>query len=83
MTADVARETRCLTNNIEQQIEQRRAGKRKKVRHGGLLCCGCLSAPPAAPDRYCHDCRAARSRADRRAARAELLRLRQLEQGAS
>jgi hypothetical protein len=69
--------TLCLSANIAAQIEQRALGRRKLVRHGGLLCSRCLEQPPAgAVDRYCHGCRAAYNRDRRKAEREELKRLR-------
>lgn len=82
MSGDVSRVTHCLPSNIAQQIEQKKQGKRKLVRHCGLLCSRCLHHPPASPrDRYCHLCRAADRRKRRKAEREELKRLRsQLQQ---
>ena len=59
MSDNVSHETLCLTPAIKAQIEQRRAGVRKKVHHHGLLCSKCLEKPPASEnDRYCKRCRA-------------------------
>lgn len=72
MSEAVSHETLCLTPAIMLQVEQRRAGRRQKVHHHGLLCSKCLEKPPAGPnDRYCRDCRAA-DRRDRRAAAKEI-----------
>ncbi|HEY0281602.1 MAG TPA: hypothetical protein VGC27_03140 [Rhizomicrobium sp.] len=81
MSDDVSRETVCLPLNIKAQIAARAAGHRKNVRHGGLLCSHCLKAPPkSANDRFCGPCRAAYERDRRKQERAELLRLRALEE---
>lgn len=80
----VSRETHCGADHnpkIAAQIEQRRQGDRKLVRHGGTLCCRCLKRPPLSKkDRYCALCRAADRRKRRAAAREELQRLKALEQ---
>jgi hypothetical protein len=58
------------------QIALKRAGRRKLVRHGGTLCSGCYAEPPAPGQRYGKRCHAAREKARRAAAAAELKRLR-------
>lgn len=66
MTEIVSQRTDCLSQTIVEQIKLRAAGRRKLVRHGGLLCSRCLVNPPANKrDRYCGDCRAAYNRARR------------------
>lgn len=47
---------------IAAQIELKRAGRRKLVRHGGALCCRCLHAPPLPYHGYCRQCRNTRDR---------------------
>jgi hypothetical protein len=78
MSDDVSHETRCLPGNIVLQIEQRRLGKRKHVRHGGLLCSGCLENPPAPGQRYCAGCHAAANVRHRARVKQELNQLRAL-----
>lgn len=80
MSENVARVSLCVPSNIQAQIEARRAGRRKKVFHGGLLCSCCLETAPDLPDRYCHDCRNKYSAQRKRDERAELKRLRQLHE---
>lgn len=64
--SDVSQQTLRVTN----QIAMRRAGRRKRVYHGGTLCSGCLEAPRAKGQHYCGPCHAARIRAYRAAALA-------------
>ena len=59
--------THCSTL-IDRQVELRRQGRRKNVRHGGKLCSRCLSCAPAAGRRYCRPCHAAYERDRRRTA---------------
>jgi hypothetical protein len=66
------RVTVCSTR-LDYQIELRRQGRRKNVRHGGALCSICLAAPPAPNRRYCHPCNAAYERQRRRALKLSLL----------
>jgi hypothetical protein len=81
IAVNVPRETESLPSNIERQIAAKRAGDRKIVRHGGLLCSRCLeNAPASATDRYCLECRAAYERERRKIQKDELLRLRALAQ---
>jgi predicted amidophosphoribosyltransferase len=77
----VSRETRSLPSNIAMQVEQRLAGKRKHVRHGGLLCSGCLNKAPLTSGRYCRECRNARSAEAKKREREELKRLRAQVEG--
>ena len=78
---DVSQVTDCLPGNIEAQIEAKRAGRRKLVRHGGLLCSRCLTNPPKGKDRYCGECRRTYKRDHERAERDELKRLRAIVEG--
>lgn len=55
-------ETYFCTLDVAAQIEQKRAGRRKLVRHGGRLCSKCLERPPAASCGYCNPCHAAHMR---------------------
>jgi hypothetical protein len=55
---------------VARQIEARRAGRRKNVRHGGALCSRCLAVPPRHGQGNCKACHAADSKA-RRARRRE------------
>jgi hypothetical protein len=76
MSDNVSIDTPRFTGNISVQIEQRRNGTRKNVRHGGTLCSGCLSVPPAKGQRYCVECHRIAARASARRKSAELKRLR-------
>lgn len=79
MSSTVSRETERGADHIAQQIEQKRQGKRKHVRHGGTLCCHCLKRPPISKkDRMCVLCRAADRRRRRKDLAEELRRLRAL-----
>lgn len=81
MSDAVSRETRCLPSNIALQVEQKLAGKRKHVRHGGALCSGCLQNPPLPTGRYCRKCRNAHSKDAKKREREELKRLRAQVEG--
>lgn len=74
--SDVSRETPSYNCNIDAQIEQVRAGRRKTVRHGGKLCSGCYEEKPVPGQRYCKQCHADYEAERRRSERAELKRLR-------
>lgn len=81
MSDHVSHATGSLPLNIQRQIEQKRAGRRRKVHHHGQLCSKCLENPPRAPgDRYCAECRKIVMREHRRARTQELKRLKALEQ---
>lgn len=69
-------ENNCVTSNIAKQVEQKRAGRRKHVRHGGTLCSKCLEAPPAPRQRYCVPCHNAAQSASYHRRKGELSRLR-------
>jgi hypothetical protein len=76
----VSYETQCGALNIALQVEQKRQGRRKHVRHGGTLCCRCLENPPISKkDRMCRECRKVDRRYRRIAGKEELKRLRALE----
>jgi hypothetical protein len=75
---DDTRET--PTGKIAMQVEMRRAGRRKRVHHGGTLCSGCYDEPPISGQRYGKKCHAARERKRRAAQAEELKRLRALAQ---
>lgn len=62
--------TNCCTQNIAAQIEQKRAGRRKLVRHGGTLCSKCLEVPPTKGQKYCPACHAAYEKARRASLKA-------------
>lgn len=51
---DVSQQT--VSDKIAAQVEMRRAGRRKRVHHGGALCSKCLARPPIANNRYCREC---------------------------
>lgn len=53
----VSRETESLVLNVQAQLEERAAGKRKNIHHGGTLCCGCHQVPPVRNGKYCKPCR--------------------------
>lgn len=55
MSEHVSRETHSTTL-IDLQVAQRRAGRRKNVRHGGTLCHRCLTRPPRANADDCLEC---------------------------
>lgn len=77
MSEIVSHGTNCLSLNIERQIAQRRAGQRRRVLHGGILCCSCLVNPPASDtDRYCHRCRADKAKGYRKKQKLELQQIR-------
>lgn len=80
MSDAVSHETNCCTVNIAAQIEQKKAGHRKLIRHGGALCSRCLERPPAHRQRYCNPCHAEAEKVARARRRDELTRLRALEQ---
>lgn len=67
--AIVSRETQCSTQ-FAAQIQQRRDGLRKKVRHGGALCCTCLDVPPPRNGRDCDNCHAEAQKAYRKRKKA-------------
>lgn len=75
MSDNVSCVTENLPSNIAAQIAAKKRGDRKIVHHGGLLCSRCLEKPPAAPDRYCRDCRLAYSAAHKRKQTREIRRL--------
>lgn len=75
---DVSQYTDNLPENIARQVEAKRAGRRKIVRHGGMLCSRCLENPPTRNDRYCRACRNSYNADHRKAERQELKRLRAL-----
>src|SRR3954471_3478614 len=52
-----------LSDKIAAQVEMRRAGRRKRVHHGGALCSKCLVQQPISGNRYCRECHNAASRA--------------------
>lgn len=54
MSENVSQPT--LGINIAAQIEQKFAGRRQRVMHGGQLCSKCYSAPPAKSQKYCGKC---------------------------
>lgn len=59
-------------STIRAQIEQRRLGGRKLVRHGGRLCSRCLDAPPvSSKGGYCRACHAEYQRERREKLRAD------------
>ena len=80
MSGHVSRETLSISRNVQQQIDQVRQGRRKKVFHSGMLCSKCYEAAPAAGQRYCAEChrQAVADSAERK--KAELKRLRALAQ---
>lgn len=61
MSGDVSHVTLC--SNIAAQIEQKAAGRRKRVRHGGTLCSSCYAEPPRQGQRYCLSCHSKRETA--------------------
>lgn len=74
-------ETSCQTWNVAAQIEQKQAGRRKNIRHGGTLCSKCLVNPPSAKNqRYCKPCHNEAVKASYRRKQDELIRLRQSKQ---
>jgi hypothetical protein len=77
---NVFHETKGCPLNIAAQIEERRAGRRKFIHHGGTLCSKCLERPPTSGQRYCNPCHAEANRASRARLSRELKRLRALEQ---
>lgn len=81
MSDHVSRVTNLCSGKVAAQIEQRRRGDRKIVRHGGALCSRCLEKPPANPKGgYCAGCHAEYEATRRKSEREELKRLRALEQ---
>lgn len=66
---DVSRQTESFS--LEAQIEERLAGRRGKVRHGGTLCSNCYANPPHGKDKYCLGCRRAYRRAHPRRKKTE------------
>lgn len=81
MSDCVSRVTCFSSEKVMAQIEQRRRGDRKIVRHGGALCSRCLEKPPANPKGgYCASCHAEYEATRRKSEREELKRLRALEQ---
>ncbi len=77
----VAHETlRSNWNIIEAQIEAKRAGRRTRVFHGGLLCSSCYENPPRPGQRYCPACHSADEIKRRQEMREKLKLLRAGEQ---
>ena len=57
--------------HIVSHVKQVQAeGRRRYVRHKGMLCSRCLANPPSSDDRYCRPCRAAYQRELRAARKA-------------
>lgn len=75
MSGDVSRVTDFSSEKLAAQIQQRKDGRRKLVRHGGTLCSKCLINPPSSGG-YCPRCHADYEAQRRRAEREELKRLR-------
>lgn len=62
----------CVSREIVTvQIEQKRSGYRKTVRHGGTLCSKCLTNAPAPKQRYCRPCHASAQAASRAKAKTD------------
>jgi len=78
MSAAVNCETQGFKENIAQQIEMKRAGRRKHVHHGGTVCSGCYAEPPLPGQRYGKNCRNKASLASYYRKQDELKRLRAL-----
>lgn len=57
MSDEVSRETKSLASDIDAQLAERAAGKRKNIKHGGTLCCRCHRNPPSTNGKYCKLCR--------------------------
>jgi hypothetical protein len=68
----VSRETESFTQaitwleNIVAQIRLVAAGRRRTVKHGGLLCSRCYSEPPLPGQRYGKQCHAKNQKAWKR-----------------
>lgn len=67
----VTHETLSSTT-INQQVELRRAGRRKRVMHGKTLCSRCYINPPQATHKYCKPCKAADAKSRRARNKAAL-----------
>ena len=57
---------------IEEQIKQRREGRRLRVDHGGTLCSRCYINPPQATHKYCKPCKSADAKSRRARNKAAL-----------
>lgn len=67
--SNVSREADFSTR-VAMQVEAKRQGSRKLVRHGGTLCSRCLAEAPARPGGgYCAPCHAANERERRQSLR--------------
>lgn len=66
----VTQETNSLW--LEEQIKQRREGRRLRVDHGGTLCSRCYINPPSPTHKYCRLCKNADNKARRARNKAAL-----------
>lgn len=69
MSDNVSQQTVISNFNLLAQILQKRAGRRKRVKHGGALCSSCYEVPPRPGQGYCADCHSKHENARQKAKR--------------